>query len=351
VSVSRQEIAVVFGSRQAGRPDHAKKQVRADTRIILSPLAAKRLLAALQRHLGEHQAASRPFAAAASDAGVTFPAVLHPPAFHLPLSTRTAAHLLELLAEIGTGAQYERSFKLLDGTLLANRLLLAIEKQAIPGEPEARVLDVCQRLGMSEAGLGLFRTHLAEADVVGFALEEDESTCLIKAYLEFRRRYAEARRKTRDKGATYLSHLGVKWDVEDPGRSVLGQYVCFPALTADDMLERVAESHYRSRDGEALAVVRGIAELAVRRVGQDKLLYLEATEEGTPRASFDINLYSANLQMREVSRFLSTAFRYYGIPEGQSRRLSESMQDGTVGHVAGGTDRRGREFLTIYFEE
>ncbi len=351
VSITREEIALVFGSRQQRKDGEEALPVLATSQVILSPFAAKRLLASLVKILGEFEAAYGPIGGAAGPDDRIAPPILHPTAFQLPLSTRMAVQLLELLQELGGGADFERSFKLLPESLLTNRLLLAVRKQAIPGNAEARVLDLCRRLGMPEAGLGLFREQIPEADVVGFGLEEENTVCLVKAYLEFRCRYAEAIREKRDKAYSYVSHLGVKWDASDAARNVLGQYTCFPALTASDILERIAASHYSSDKEGPLATIRDVVALAVSRVGQDKFLYLEATEESTPRSSFDINVYPANLRMREFQRFLPALFRYFAIPDAQSRSLSETVQVGMLGHLAGGTDRRGRAFLTVSFEE
>jgi len=352
VSVTREEIALVFGSRQQRKDGEKAPPVLASSQVILSPFTTKRLLASLAKSLREYEAAYGPIGdATGPDDRIAPPPILHPPAFQSPRSTRMAVQLLELLEQLGTGADFERSFKLLPKTLLANRFLLAVQKRAIPEEAETRVLDLCRGLGMPEAGLGLFREHLPEADVVGFGLEEEESTCMVKAYLEFRRRYIEAIRQKREKEYSYVSHLGVKWDASDPARNVLGQYACFPALTATDILERIAGRHYRSDKEGPLATVRDIVTLAVSRVGREKFLYLEATEEGIPRASFDINIYPANLQMREVLGFLSELFKHFAIPEAQSHALRETLQGGTLGHLAGGTDRQGRDFLTVYFEE
>lgn len=259
--------------------------------------------------------------------------------------------LLRLLEQVGAGAQFERSFKLLDGTLLPNRVLLAVEKSSIAGDSEAQIIKVCEGLGMPEAGLRVFRDHLEEADVVGFGLEEEETTCVVKAYLEFRRRYTEAMREPRDTTYSYVSHVGVKWDAADRARHAVAQYSCFPALTAQDVLERVAAAGDPAGDSGPIAVVGDIVGLAVRKANPDRFLYLEVSEAHTPRASFDVNVYPADLAMSDVHDHLAEIFRRFAIPDARFRELYETMREATLGHLAGGTDRRGRRFLTVYFEE
>jgi hypothetical protein len=296
-------------------------------------------------------------AAAASAAGAdhagqgTEEVALHPPVFRRRSSTEQAVRLLGLLQELGAGARFERSVKLRPGALEPNRFILAVDKPSIRGDAEAGVLRVCEAIGMPAAGLQLFRDHFAESTVVGWGLDEDESACVVKGYLEFGDRHAETMRSSPGPDTAYVSHVGVKWDAAQPERHVLAEYRCFPALGAEDMLARIAASHYPGADGGALAVVRGVVAVASGKARTRGFPYLEVSEPGTPRASFDVNVYRAELKVSDVQPQLAATCRHFAIPPAAIAPVYATMRDAVFGHVAGGTDRDGGEFLTVYFEE
>jgi hypothetical protein len=130
----------------------------------------------------------------------------------------------------------------------------------------------------------------------------------------------------------------------------LTKYTCFPGYRSEEILERL-DDLYRDKDGSPLEIIRGILTLAAGRAGRKKFLYLDVKEENNPRSSFDINLYAANLQIKEVYSFLLEMCRHYSIPSEEFHNLYASMKTQIFGHLAGGLDREGRDFLTIYFGE
>jgi hypothetical protein len=71
-------------------------------------------------------------------------------------------------------------------------------------------------------------------------------------------------------------------------------------------------------------------------------------EENNSRRSFDINMYKANLRMRDLYPLLSRIFRYYRIPDDIFHPLYDQVKLRIFGHLSGGVDRAGRDFLTIY---
>jgi hypothetical protein len=78
-------------------------------------------------------------------------------------------------------------------------------------------------------------------------------------------------------------------------------------------------------------------------------LYVEVEEEGNPRVSFDLNLYWANLLLGELYPYLLMMCRHFGIPEEDFHRHYEPVKTQIFGHLSGGTDRHGRDFLTVYY--
>ena len=131
----------------------------------------------------------------------------------------------------------------------------------------------------------------------------------------------------------------------------MAKYMCFPAFTAGDILEKLSGSFYGGPERSAFEIVKKMVELGSRKVGNDKFLYLEVGEENNPRSSYDINLYGANLRLEEVYPFFLEMCRHYGIPDKDFHGLDEPVRTCTLGHIAGGLDRRGKDFLTVYFGE
>jgi hypothetical protein len=99
--------------------------------------------------------------------------------------------------------------------------------------------------------------------------------------------------------------------------------------------------------GEAMG---RILDTAAGRVDPERFIFLEVTEEKNPRKSLDINVYDAGLRLRELDGILDKACRGFSVPPEGFQKHFERIQDGILGHVGGGVDRTGRDFVTIYFE-
>ena len=310
----------------------------------MSPHTAKQLSIALNTVTQRYESTYGPMD------GKAAPPLRLPP-FKSKEAREQVGFLFELLNSLNLTVGLERSFKASERTLLPNRFLLGFLPESIRPNPHEKILDICQRMRMPEKFLNPFKQSLPEATMVGFGIEEDEATCVVKAYLEFKDRYAEALKKNPKKFDSYFSHWGFKWDAADHTRSALARYSCFPAFTAQDILERLSGTFYQGHEIKPFEIVKGIIELGSQKVGPDKFLFLEVNEENNPRSSFDINLYGANLRLEEVYPFFLEMCRHYGIPDKDFHGLYEPVRTRTLGHIAGGLDRKGKDFLTVYFGE
>ena len=130
----------------------------------------------------------------------------------------------------------------------------------------------------------------------------------------------------------------------------MARYTAYPLLSVKDILKRLSKIYEGHPDRTSFEIVKGIISLASSRVPNDLFIYLEVSEEDNPRRSFDINLYKANLYMEELSHFLSKMCRHYSIPSEEFDSLYDQVGDKLFGHLAGGIDREGKDFLTIYYE-
>jgi hypothetical protein len=126
---------------------------------------------------------------------------------------------------------------------------------------------------------------------------------------------------------------------------------CYPGFGVSEVLGRLESVFYRKPNDEAFEIIQNILNLAARKVGPDKVLYLEVSEKGNSRSSFDINLYGANFRLQELHSNILAMGRHYLIPDDEFSRFFDSIKRCTLGHIAGGVDRKGRDFLTVYFGE
>jgi hypothetical protein len=352
ISATRDEVVFFFGTKEARNADVDELTVRVSDRVLLAPLVAQRLLACLNSviHDYEYEYGSldlRPGSMARSNPGV-------------PLGGgqeknvhdgdgEEAGLLFHLVDRLNVGAGFERSIKMSEGSLLGNRFLLGLSKRTLGRSADERILDICSGLQMPRDLLDAFGARLADANYVHFGFEGSEGTWMYKVYLEFWRNIEEGLRSQPDHLGPFLLHLGFKWDANDPSRRATTRYVWHPWLAVEDILARASGLLDPARHRHTVEIVHGILRLASGRIPPRDILYLEVTEEGNPRLSFDINMYRANLQLAELYPLLLRIGRQYSLPFQRLQSFYEPIRHKTFGHISGGIDRDGKDFLTVYY--
>ena len=103
------------------------------------------------------------------------------------------------------------------------------------------------------------------------------------------------------------------------------------------------------KHGHSLETAKAILDLASARIPHHDILYLEVSEEDNPRRSFDINVYRAGLQVGELYPILLKAWQHYSIPAERWHDLYGRVASKAFGHLSGGIDRGGKDFLTVYY--
>ena len=104
------------------------------------------------------------------------------------------------------------------------------------------------------------------------------------------------------------------------------------------------------RDDTSLAIVEDMIKLAVSTSRDIAPIYLEAAEENNPRISFDVNLYKAALRLSQLRPMLSRLHSHFSFSSEEFGRLYNLVHNKLLGHVSGGLDRNGDDFLTVYYE-
>jgi len=322
-----------------------------DRRIILNPSAAKGLARLLEVALRDYEAAHGPASGsvqAVSDGGLE-PGPASRRSILESVRGEEARRLIRSLDGLGVHYGFEQSFKALPGLILGNRFLAGFNKDSIRQGLAEKMATLCRALDMPESQTGEFIRGLAEANIVLFGYEQGERESVYKAYLEFGHAFERIFREDPTNRSPFLIHRGFKWDIADKTRHTTAHYLCHPHGSVEDLLRRLSDVFYGGTPGMPFDIVRGLVELASARMRAEEFLYLEVAEEGNARLSFDVNMYRANLRVSELYPFLMAMCRYFSVPAADFNRLYESARDLIFGHVSGGVDRHGREFLTVYY--
>lgn len=259
---------------------------------------------------------------------------------------RRAAHLFRLVDGLGVPYRHERSFRLAHDTLRANRVLLSVPRDRLGAEPAGPVLSICAQLGMPQSLQADVRQRIADARCVHFGFEADTDRSIYKVYFERRDADAEAARGAR--GTPVLLHLAHKWDAADPARHVVTRYHWHPFLAAEEIHARLGNM-YQGAPSRPLEAAVAVLDLARTRAAVEDLQYLEVSEDGNERLSFDLNVYDAGLELKDIQSPLSQLRECFAIRPGQFQALYDQIRARRLGHIAGGVHRDGKPFVTVYY--
>ncbi len=333
---SREEISLLFGTEQPNHPADQEESIQLTDRVVLSPFTTKQLALALERVIRGYESAfgvlkKEPLRSTESDRKEKYTA------------------LFRLIKELNVEIGLEYSFKILEKSLLKNRFLLGVNKRLIEDHAEERIIHICRQLDMPQPLLETFRQCLFDANYVHFGFEENENTCLYKAYVEFWESISEKIRLSKNFSRPFLLHLGFKWDAFDNDRKSVTRYNWYPWLPSHEILDRVSYILEPERGAAARQAAEQLISLALARIPDRDILYLEVTDDGNPRRSFDINVYRANLQVAEVYPMLSMLCRRHSLPFDTFHSLYNEIKMKRFGHLAAGVDRDGESFFTAYY--
>ncbi len=72
-------------------------------------------------------------------------------------------------------------------------------------------------------------------------------------------------------------------------------------------------------------------------------------EDKNERRSFDLNLYDARLQIRDIYPVLKQMRDYFSLKPGDFQELYDQVKPKIIGHIAGGIHRNEKEFFNVYY--
>jgi hypothetical protein len=349
---TREEVTLLFGTKEAWNADPGDLTVRLADRIVLNPFTAKRLASALYTVVQDYETKYGPLEIKSlPSAGLGQMTSTHkkPPFTKTERTHEKAGLLFQLVKSLNVDVGFESSFKIVNAVLLSNRFLLGVSKKAVGQRADDRLTETCSLMGMPQTLLDVFKHYLPQGNYVHFGFEQNEKTTVYKVYLEFFETIKEEIEKGKHRPGPALLHLGLKWDVSNPARQSLTRYTWYPWLSPHEILQRVSDILETERGAAAREAAEQLVSVALARIPARDILYLEVTEEGNPRRSFDINVYRANLQLAEVYPLLSMLCRRHSIPFDTFHSLYDGIKTKRFGHLAAGVDRERNSFFTVYY--
>ena len=258
--------------------------------------------------------------------------------------------LLKFVDDLGINYAFEHSFKVSEKTLLSNRFLLAIKKSRIAEQNRpGKILEICRRMGMPDEFLEAFEKNLPEADTVDFGFEENERNCVYKVYLDFLSKWKREAAGKQAECDPFVMFFGYKWDAHDPTKQALTKYVWYPSVSFERIKGKFSEIFAGQKRQEPLQIAEDLMDIVSKKVTHEHVYYLDVTEENSPRKSFDINIYKAGLQLKQLYPLLARTCKHYSIPGEIFHALYNPIRTKAFGHLSGGISRDGKDFLTIYY--
>ena len=346
------EIVLLFGNIQAvdaERGDFLSANLA--TRIILSPHTAKRLATLLDDKIHDYESVFGPLTKEVPTFSAQEKISFHNdiPPYASEKTAEKANFLMRQIDRLDVEYGLERSFKISDRSLSMKRFIMGFKKGDLTQNPDETMISIFRQMGMPDRFLDDCRGLLCKTEFVHFGFEEQRDGCLYKAYLEFKTNLKFGSDGARVTQEPFLVFLGFKWDPFDNNKCAVTRYTCYPLLSLEEIQEKLSCMFERNPDYKSFQTAKNILNKTVKIISNNKIIYEEVSEENNPRKSFDMNLYGANLRIRDIYPFLMDIGRHYSLPADQFIPLCDKISDKTFGHLSGGIDREGKDFLTVYY--
>jgi tryptophan halogenase len=336
-------IAIDFGRGMPNAAPGDETVIALSNRILLDPPTVARLISALQE-VARRQATVWSDTEAEPVAQVS----RAPTRSHAePDEAGTkAALMIRLMKNLGCPYYHERSFRMSPQSLAANRFLLTANTKSVAGDLQQAMLAMCERLSMPGDLQQQVEAALPGAKAIHFGFEGDDRI-LYKVYLERRDAFDESRGAA--PGTPVLLHVAYKWDSNAPEQRAISRYRWYPHLSAPQVLERIAAIYGGDRASPSFRIAQEVLQTAASGMNEKSLQYLEVQEDGNERLSYDLNVYDAGLQLKDVQPQLARMREQFEIRPGQFQTLYDQIKTRILGHLAGGIHRNGREFFNVYY--
>lgn len=262
-------------------------------------------------------------------------------AVHDGLSPTGLRHL-SLVEAMGCPFGLERSAKWSDGHINEDRFLASFHRDELGSRPHAELSRMAAAMGLRDGLPERFGACLSRADIVHVG-HEGGQVPVAKIYLEF----AGPARAAVETGlsGTVLVHLAAKWRIDGKSPASLTSYRLSPGVKAEALL---CDRWRPWADGPPAELALAILRLA-RASDTGEPFFMDVAEEGSPRGSFDVNIYHADLTVARAAAPLRRLAQTIGIAEAAVADFLRRRGEEALGHISGGRGGDGRHFATLYY--
>ena len=254
-----------------------------------------------------------------------------------------------LVADLSADYGYERSVKFTANSLIRNRYLLSLHKNVFSRQSTDALFGILHYLHAPESCIAEIRSALPGADVIHLGFEKQANIATYKLYLEHASRFRAAMESDGQRGTQQLVHLAFKWRSGKAAKWVKTYYNCQHDLNDVGVIDGM-QVVYADRASSIVAQTAvEILQKTLLQTDIDELMFMQVHEEGNPRRSFDLNLYSAEMKVSDIAELLHKIANYFSIATDNWVRFIKDSSTEDLGHISGGIGRDGKEFLTVYF--
>jgi hypothetical protein len=242
----------------------------------------------------------------------------------------------------------EASFKMSFHSFLKVRFLIGIRTSHITLQ---QLESICIQLKMPDDLWNKLKKVFSDANVVLFGFDEGETHCTYKIYAEFLEKNSSIIQQTENNKHSLIQYTGYKWDAFDPKKSVITHYYCYPFISTQTILKKIEKSYQQSDSQTLLNIVQSIVNLSLKRIFmKNPFMFLEVCDENSQRKSFDLNLYNAGITIGSIHQYLIALQEYFEISDQPFYSFLFRIKRKPFGHLSGGIDRNGIEFLSVYYD-
>ncbi len=238
---------------------------------------------------------------------------------------------------LGLPVMRESSIKLVPGAALTDRYLLSVPAPEIGARQIADLVQLAVSLGLAPQLAAQVASDLSHSTTLHFGFEREGERTTLKLYCEFPLK--RERDSVRGPCDGLLVHRAVKWDPRYAMGAAVSYYVANPARSVSDTGARIRDLLGQGPPGD---LALGLFHRAAGRVPAEDRLFLEVTEEGGIRRSFDLKLYDAGFTTADLGPALPGLIAHFALG-------GFVVPTAVVGHIAGGRGSSGAPFFTIYF--
>jgi tryptophan halogenase len=258
-----------------------------------------------------------------------------------------ASDLMNQVRALAAPFGLERSVKIVPGALLEDRFLVSLHRSALGAAAAQALMQMGRALAVPAEFAGAIAAALADADIVHFGYEGGAGPATYKIYLEYASRVRRA--QAQNAPDPVLVHLAYKWMPEAPGQRTVTRYTWVPCRSEAAISARLELLAPKDEAPRALRCGLALMSRAAARTDPGNLLLMEVEEPDNPRRSYDINVYRAELHLRDIADLVGAVATDFAVPQPQVHALLERSGALALGHLSGGRGRDGGEFVTIYY--